>query len=222
MTRSAASSTSRCFETDWRAISSPLQKLPQRLAVPLVQPVEQQPAAAIGKRAEDGVVEVGVTIGSHLDAHNRHPPGCMSSHELQGARRPRCRAPMQVGSDGDPTSGRGCELGARPVGDRLQGADGRLDVGQLELPQQLRGRSGDVRAEAGEERLALAREVELLVAADQPVALDPPQQVARRRRVQRARGRELFRTAWRAAAGPNVAIRRSAYQVSGSTFRWAR
>ncbi len=54
----------------------PRAQLAQRLAVALVQAVEQEPPARIGQRPEDLVHG---QIGSHLAAYNTQPVGCLSS-----------------------------------------------------------------------------------------------------------------------------------------------
>jgi hypothetical protein len=52
-------------------------ELAQRLAVPLVEAVQQQPPARVGQCPE-GVVHAVVLIGSHLAAYNMQPVSCMS------------------------------------------------------------------------------------------------------------------------------------------------
>jgi hypothetical protein len=76
------------------------------------------------------------------------------------------------------------ELLLCPRGDRLQRADGRLDVIDVELAQQLVPRAGDVLAQAAMQGLSLGRQVELRVAADQPFVLEPNEQLACRIGVQ--------------------------------------
>ena len=97
---------------------------------------------------------------------------------------------------GDPGIARGGSAGDRELflrarGDRLQRADGRLDVVDVELAEQPVPRAGDGLAQAAVQGLALGRQVELRVAADQPVGLQPGEQLARRVGVQGPRALEV-------------------------------
>ena len=56
----------------------PCAELAERLAVPFVQAVEQEPPARVGQRPED-LVHLLSPICSHLAAYDRQPRGCMSS-----------------------------------------------------------------------------------------------------------------------------------------------
>ena len=79
-------------------------------------------------------------------------------------------------------------------------------------------RAGDGLAQAAVQGLPLGRQVELRVAADQPLRLQPGEQLARRVGVQGPRALEVALSASRASPGPRVAISCRAYQVSGSVL----
>ena len=127
-------------------------------------------------------------IGRRVSDRPKAPTTCTGPSTSTCAMPPAPRSPSLT--RGRPLAGHGeLLLGARR--DRLQRAHGRLDVLDVELAQQLVSRAGDGLAQAAVHGLARGRQVDLGVAADEPVDLEPGEQLARRVGVEVRRALEV-------------------------------